>query len=223
MSAEQRGPRASEPVGSVAEEAARLIGLFAGQLSPDQMSAAGARAAGPARAATACPTCGHEADVAQPDSVCRSCPVCRVLSVVRAISPDALDRVADVVDLLSDGLRAYAGSRRANFDTQDTARARGSRATAAGAGGRPGRERARPGPGARPSDTVGTDPGPFVDLDAFDPQAPAGPNDADADIDVEVEVDSCTEIDPFDPFDPFDPESAALGGAEAPGAREAEG
>ncbi len=104
-------------VGSVAEEAARLITLFNQGLTPEQASAAGRRAAGPDDAPDAAAgspsgpaqSCSH--DPTDP-STCRSCPVCRVLAVVRGIPPEALDRAADLVDLLSDGLRSYAARRR---------------------------------------------------------------------------------------------------------------
>ena len=36
----------------------------------------------------------------------------QVLTVVKAISPETLEKIADVVDLLSDGLRGFAASRR---------------------------------------------------------------------------------------------------------------
>ncbi len=113
-----------DPVGSVAEEAARLIGLFAAGLPEAQLRAAGARAAGEAGEAPpsehVCPECGHDphaastfaAQPSQPPSVCRVCPVCRVLNVVRSISPETLDRIADIVDLVSDGLRGFATNRR---------------------------------------------------------------------------------------------------------------
>lgn len=109
-----------DPVGSVAEEAARLIGLFAAGLPEAQLRAAGARAAGEAPPSEhVCPECGHDPHAAStlaaqptPASVCRVCPVCRVLNVVRSISPEALERIADIVDLVSDGLRGFATNRR---------------------------------------------------------------------------------------------------------------
>ena len=103
-------------VGSVAEEAARLIGLLSGGLADAEARAAGARAS--ARTGV-CETCGHDASAdatnhsgRQPDSVCRLCPVCQLVAFVRNISPDTIDRLADVVDMVSAGLRGLAESRR---------------------------------------------------------------------------------------------------------------
>ncbi len=135
--------------GSVADEAARLIGLFAGV--PDaQARAAGERVAarglddrGGARrhpdntpdgtpdhgsedeagASHVCPECGHDASAdegggsgtasgSMPSS-CRSCPVCMLITAARSVSPDTIERLADVVDLISDGLRGFAETRRA--------------------------------------------------------------------------------------------------------------
>ncbi len=129
----QRTGRDEDPVGSVAEEAARLIGLFSRGLTEEQVRQAGARAAGAGRNHskkdrgraddTACPTCGHDSAAPQADSTCRSCPVCRIVGTVRRVSPDALDRLADVVDLVSDGIRAYAANRRRAAAREARARA----------------------------------------------------------------------------------------------------
>ena len=112
MSHEAHGP----DVGSVAEEAARLIGLLSGQLTDAEARAAGARAS--ARTGV-CETCGRDASAedtnhtgGQQDSVCRLCPVCQLVAFVRNISPDTIDRFADVVDMVSVGLRGLAESRR---------------------------------------------------------------------------------------------------------------
>lgn len=100
-----------DQVGSVAEEAARLLGLFAGALPDAALRAAGARAAGEPPTEHVCPECGHDPH-ARTDSVCRVCPVCRVLTVVKAISPETLDKIADIVDLASDALRGLATRQR---------------------------------------------------------------------------------------------------------------
>ena len=103
----------SDRVGSVAEEAARLLGVFAAGMPEAHRLAAGSRAAGETPTAHACPECGHDPHAASPgDSVCRICPICRVLNVVKAISPETLDKIADVVDLVSEGLRGFAANRR---------------------------------------------------------------------------------------------------------------
>jgi len=132
-------PAYDRHVGSVAEEAARLIGLFSTGLD-GQAVAAGERAArftaestapgaqadgrGPhgspfgadadARADShVCPECGHDRSGPAPEaSVCRSCPVCVLIGAVRSVTPDTIDRLADVVDLIGDGLRGFAASRR---------------------------------------------------------------------------------------------------------------
>ncbi len=100
-----------DPVGSVAEEAARLLGLFAAGLPDSALHAAGARAAGEPPPSHACPECGHDPH-ARTDPVCRVCPVCRVLAVVRAISPETLEKVADIVDLAGEALRGLAARQR---------------------------------------------------------------------------------------------------------------
>ncbi len=104
-------------VGSVAEEAARLIGLLCGDPSGETARQAGMRAA--AQSGT-CPTCGRDASVGSApvgadssrDSNCRYCPVCHLIGFVRGISPEVIDRIADVVDLVGGGLRDLADSRR---------------------------------------------------------------------------------------------------------------
>jgi hypothetical protein len=98
-------------VGSVADEAARLIGLFSAGMPDAAASEAGARASARSRPSV-CPTCGHDGSAAAADSVCGACPVCQLIGFVKAVSPDAIERLADVVDLVGDGLRAFAASRR---------------------------------------------------------------------------------------------------------------
>jgi hypothetical protein len=101
------------PVGSVAEETARLLdALLSG-------SAGEAEASEPDRAsedaAEACPTCGHAAgSTPTGDSsaeVCHLCPVCQLLRVVRTVRPETLDRLADLAAAVTDTLRDVAASR----------------------------------------------------------------------------------------------------------------
>lgn len=103
------------PVRSVAEEAALLIGLLSAGLSDGEARAAGARASARSRVG-ACETCGHDphAETAAPRdvSVCRVCPVCQLIAFVKAVSPEAIERLADVADMVGDGLRVFAQSRR---------------------------------------------------------------------------------------------------------------
>jgi hypothetical protein len=104
----------SDRVGSVAEEAARLLGVFAAGMPEAHLLAAGSRVAGESPTDHVCPECGHDPHArSSADSVCRICPICRVLNVVKAISPETLDKIADVVDLVSEGLRGFAANRRA--------------------------------------------------------------------------------------------------------------
>ena len=106
----------ASPGGSVAEEAARLIRLLSADLTDAEARAAGARAS--VRTGV-CETCGHDASAPQvnhterqQDSVCRLCPVCQLIGFVRGISPETIERLADVVDMVSLGLRGLAESRR---------------------------------------------------------------------------------------------------------------
>ncbi len=108
-------PEHDPPARSVAEEAALLIGLLSAGLSDGEARAAGARASARSRPG-ACEACGHDPH-ADPEpsrevSVCRVCPVCQLIAFVKAVSPDAIERLADVVDMLGDGLRVFAQSRR---------------------------------------------------------------------------------------------------------------
>ncbi len=211
MTADQGDPQASEPIGSVAQEAARLIGMFAGHLSAEQIAAAAARAAGSAggsgSAEQACQSCGHDPGASQTSAVCRACPVCRVLAVVRAISPEAMDRVADVVDLLSDGLRAYAISRRASLQREEAARAR--------AGARS--------PNVRQVDPFDPDGDEFAsDSELFDSPGNAFGSDSDAAGPSDVDPFGAETVDPFDPDDDISPHRSRPGPAAGP-AREARG
>ena len=113
------------PVGSVAEETARLLdALLAGTPSADE--AAGERAgdhayrsdpplADAAESAEPCPTCGHEPGAAHAGAgdgeVCHLCPVCQLLRVVRTVRPETLDRLADLAAAVTDTLRDVAASR----------------------------------------------------------------------------------------------------------------
>jgi hypothetical protein len=118
------------PVGSVAEETARLLdALMAGIPGADEV--AGNPAGGDAYRnepapddaaegtvgpeAEPCPTCGHvpgPAHAAAGDGeVCHLCPVCQLLRVVRTVRPETLDRLADLAAAVTDTLRDVAASR----------------------------------------------------------------------------------------------------------------
>lgn len=99
------------PVGSVAEETARLLdALLSG-------TAEGEAPAYPAaeEPAEPCPTCGHvpgtSHTTASDTEVCRLCPVCQLLRVVRTVRPETLDRLADLAAAVTDTLRDVAASR----------------------------------------------------------------------------------------------------------------
>jgi hypothetical protein len=103
----------SDRVGSVAEEAARLLGVFAAGMPEAHLLAAGSRAAGETRQPTPVPSVGTTRMPRHPGTrYAASAPICRVLNVVKAISPETLDKIADVVDLVSEGLRGFAATRR---------------------------------------------------------------------------------------------------------------
>jgi hypothetical protein len=120
---ERESPQARPPVGSVAEETARLLdALLAGTGAPGQDEASGTAyrtgatdqpLAGKADAEP-CPTCGHVPGTA-PDppegDVCRLCPVCQLLRVVRTVRPETLDRLADLAAAVTETLRDVAASR----------------------------------------------------------------------------------------------------------------
>ena len=113
------------PVGSVAEETARLLdALLAGTPGVDETADGGAtdhayRSDSPSNAAAGsaepCPTCGHVPGAAHATTgdgeVCHLCPVCQLLRVVRTVRPETLDRLADLAAAVTDTLRDVAASR----------------------------------------------------------------------------------------------------------------
>ena len=117
------------PTGSVADEAALLVDLLSarGWGGPgaghsnrsdrsDQSdrsgdgSAQGSGATGSRAQRGEC-TCGGTTPAA-----CRMCPVCQLISFVQRLSPDSLERVADVVELAATGLRDLAHAQRDRRD-----------------------------------------------------------------------------------------------------------
>ena len=111
------------PVGSVAEETARLLdALLAGTGAAPQVDVSGTAyqavttdRPGEGKAdAEPCPTCGHVPGTAhdpQDGDVCRLCPVCQLLRVVRTVRPETLDRLADLAAAVTETLRDVAASR----------------------------------------------------------------------------------------------------------------
>jgi hypothetical protein len=111
-------------VGTVAEETARLVELLSGYAatagsrarSADGSAGPGARpddsfagsAGGSTDGAAEC-TCGGPA-------ACRICPVCQLIAFVQRIDPEAIDRLAEVVELAATGLRDLATAQRGRRD-----------------------------------------------------------------------------------------------------------
>lgn len=114
---ESRAADAGTP-GSVAEEAALLVELLTargwglGADRPDPSESRGDDPTGRAAATGEC-TCGGTTPAA-----CRVCPVCQVISFVQQISPDTIERFADIVDLAATGLRDLAAAQRDRHGTR---------------------------------------------------------------------------------------------------------
>ena len=128
MTDESTGPEhAASPVGSVAEEAARLVEAFAAwsgthaaadraREGDEEPYADPAHPGGSAQAQDApdgtgegrlCPTCGAQAGVGRAAS-CGVCPVCQGIAWLRTVRPETLDRLADLAGALTDTLREVA-------------------------------------------------------------------------------------------------------------------
>ncbi len=118
------------PVGSVAEETARLLdALLAGSAAAGEPadpatgpppSADGSNAGAAAdQPHEVCATCGqstgaHAAATSRaPADVCHLCPLCQLLRVVRSVRPETVDRLAELAAAVTDTLRDLAASRRA--------------------------------------------------------------------------------------------------------------
>lgn len=106
---------------SVADEAARLAEAFAGWAGRHHFNATDPGGEEPvvagdtARAEQPLCDCAHGATV---EAVCRNCPVCRAAGLIQAVSPELLDRAADLLELLASGLHSAAAGRRAPDDRQ---------------------------------------------------------------------------------------------------------
>ena len=110
--AEQEGP----VVGSVAEEAARLLEALGGWASTTQ-DAYAARAAADAAGAPAdaseahtqsrCESCGAENGAGQA-VVCGLCPLCQGIGLLRSVRPETVDRLADLAGAMATALRDLA-------------------------------------------------------------------------------------------------------------------
>ena len=99
------------PVGSVAEETARLLDALLAGTGEERETTETAAEPSP----EPCPTCGHVAGATQTNEssaeVCHLCPVCQLLRVVRTVRPETLDRLADLAAAVTDTLRDVAASR----------------------------------------------------------------------------------------------------------------
>ena len=125
-------------MGSVAEEAARLLdalggwaassGYAAGASSRGGTEDSGHRPHGDSRGGTRgstgstsggdghCEHCGAEAGTGRA-VVCRLCPVCQGIGLLRSVRPETVDRLADLAGALADTLRDLADHRRASSPT----------------------------------------------------------------------------------------------------------
>jgi hypothetical protein len=122
-------------VGTVAEEAARLLDALGGWASTTQAGYAARTTPSPASPdegapgqdgsdedasapqsdghATRCESCGAENGVGQAVT-CQLCPVCQGIGLLRSVRPETVDRLADLAGALAATLRDIAGQRRAD-------------------------------------------------------------------------------------------------------------
>ncbi|KRF25214.1 hypothetical protein [Phycicoccus sp. Soil803] len=130
-------------VGTVAEEAARLLDALGGWAT----SAQAGYAAGPGHAASGtdgsgteepgthaggadsttprCSSCGAPSGVGQAVA-CQLCPVCQGIGLLRSVRPETVDRLADLAGALAATLRDIAGQRRADTGSSGSASPRRS-------------------------------------------------------------------------------------------------
>lgn len=116
--------------GSVADEAALLADLLAsrgwGGVPPGPAPSSPADGEGPAAECT----CGGITPAA-----CRLCPVCQLIAFVQQVSPDTVERVAEIVDLAATALRDLAQSQRERTGERDGERQGGRQGGRQGEGG----------------------------------------------------------------------------------------
>ena len=119
------------PVGSVAEETARLLDALLAGAAPEPEASEPASEPNEGAAAASpepCPTCGHVAGSTHTDEtsaeVCHLCPVCQLLRVVRTVRPETLDRLADLAAAVTDTLRDVAATRWSESGTTPPRRTR---------------------------------------------------------------------------------------------------
>ena len=114
------------PVGSVAEEASRLLdalGGWAGTASAAYAGSASHHDAPPAdrepepvdarsaHGGSRCESCGAQNGAGQAVA-CQLCPVCQGIALLRAVRPETVDRLADLAGAVAMTLRDLADQRR---------------------------------------------------------------------------------------------------------------
>lgn len=104
-------------VGSVAEEAARLLDALGGWASTTHNPYA-AKPASPEsdESGRRCESCGAENGMGQAVT-CQLCPVCQGLTLLRAVRPETVDRLADLAGAVTEVLRDLAAARRTSAST----------------------------------------------------------------------------------------------------------
>jgi hypothetical protein len=131
-------------VGTVAEEAARLVEMLAGASGPwtGLNGDSAGQATGRTTGAGSGDASGEGAGQTRPDGdtgraesghtctcggttpqACRLCPVCQVISFVSSISPETIERAADLVDLAATALRDLATVQRGRQGAAEDPRA----------------------------------------------------------------------------------------------------
>ncbi len=134
------GPPRPDSIGTVAEEAAKLIALL-GQRSAERTPAAaptaGAREgtddayAGRAayeRTSPADDTC-REHPRAGEALTCALCPICQGIAVLRTLNPETVDRLADLATAAAAALRELAVSTASAASSASSGAGRGARAS----------------------------------------------------------------------------------------------
>ena len=129
------GPSATPPVGSVAQEAARLLDALGGWVSTSGYGAAPGPGAAPDPVETGttdqaaaggeapppdetpshgpghCDHCGAANGTGQAVT-CQWCPVCQGIGLLRSVRPETVDRLADLAGALATALRDVASHSR---------------------------------------------------------------------------------------------------------------
>ena len=116
------------PVGSVAEEAARLLDAVQGWAGSHGYAGGPQPEGSPPDdsppddtaddAAHRCPTCGAQVGAGLA-VVCQLCPVCQGIGLLRSVRPETVDRLADLAGALAATLREVAANRRATASRDD--------------------------------------------------------------------------------------------------------